>query len=342
MIVKLVGKLFKWLFFGVALVLIVGAVGGRVYQMRSEAADLARFPPPGKMVNVGGHRMHIHCQGQGSPTVVVEQGLQGVSSAWKEITQSIAQTTRVCAYDRVGLGYSEPIDHPTRSTEVAEILHKLLGAAGVEDDLVLVGWSAGGVYVREYRRLHPEKVRAMLLVDSSHEQQQTRLPQPPARGGINTLEIAQYLAPIGVVRLSGIVKQQIERSPAPDKLKPELIALYHQSHVIQTMVRESESFTLDTRATQPPASLGDLPLIVLTPGKRAEPTGPGITPGYVQEERRVWGELQQELAAVSTRSKHVVATEGGHGIQYDQPELLVGSVSELVQMVRDGRAATQP
>jgi pimeloyl-ACP methyl ester carboxylesterase len=338
--VKFVGKLFKWLLVSAGLLLIAGAVAGRIYQVRSEAADLAQFPPPGKLVAVDGHRMHIHCQGQGSPTVVVEQGLQGVSSAWKEITQAIAQTTSVCAYDRVGLGYSEPIDHPTRASEVAELLHKLLGAAGVDDELVLVGWSAGGVYIREYFRLHPEKVRAMLFVDSSHEQQQTRLPQPPPRGGINTLEIAQYLAPIGVVRLSGIVRQQIERSPVPDKLKPELIALYHQSHVIQTMVRESQSFTLDTQAEHPPASLGDLPLIVLTPAKRAEPTGPGVTADYVREERRVWSKLQKELAALSTRSKHVIATEAAHGIQYDQPEVLIGSVNELVQMVREGAAAT--
>ncbi len=155
----LVRKVFKWFLISLGCLLIVIAVGGRIYQVISESQDLARFPAPGKLVNVGGHLMHIHCQGQGSPTVVVEQGLQGVSSAWEEIHQQIALVTKVCAYDRVGLGYSEPIDHPTRATEVAELLHKLLLGAEIEDDLVVVGWSAGGVYIREFHRLYPKKLR---------------------------------------------------------------------------------------------------------------------------------------------------------------------------------------
>jgi pimeloyl-ACP methyl ester carboxylesterase len=162
-------RILKWLLAGLVVLLLVTVVGGRIYQATSESADLARFPPPGRLVDVDGHRMHIHCRGEGSPTVVIEQGLQSVSLAWDETAQRIASLTTVCGYDRVGLGYSEPIGHATRSTEVAELLHKLLRGAQIDDDLVLVGWSAGGVYVREYRRLHPEHVKAMLLVDSSHD-----------------------------------------------------------------------------------------------------------------------------------------------------------------------------
>jgi pimeloyl-ACP methyl ester carboxylesterase len=330
-----VRKIFKWLFASLGVLLIVTIVAGRIYQVTSESADLARFPPPGQLVDVDGHLMHIHCQGQGSPTVVIEQGLQGVSSSWEDITRQIAHVTRVCAYDRVGLGYSEPIDHPTRATEVAELLHKLLRGAGVDDDLVLVGWSAGGVYIREYQRLYPERVKAMLLVDSSHEQQQIKLPQSPESGRNLTLKIARYLAPIGLVRLSGIARGQIEHSPVPDKLKPRLIALYQQSHVIQTMLNESEAFTLDTQAKQPPASLGDLPLIVLTPGKSTEQTGPGVTAEYIREKQKAWEEMQLELVGLSTKGKQIIAAESGHGIQYDQPELLIASVYELVQLVRD-------
>jgi len=321
----IVMKILKRLIGILGTLLIVTILGGRVYQMRSEAADMAQFPAPGKLVDIDGHLMHIHCRGEGSPTVIMEQGLQGVSTAWDDITKETSSLTTVCAYDRVGLGYSEPIGHATRASEVAELLNKLLAGAGVDDEVVLVGWSAGGVYIREYHRLYPDMTRAMLLVESGHEQQQRRLPQSSGSDPNATLKIARLLAPIGLVRLSGIVKRQIGYSPVPDHLKPRLIALYEQSHVFQTMLNESESFTLDTQSKQPPASLGDLPLIVLTGGEQASSA----------EEQEARDQMQRELVALSTNSKQVIAAKSGHGIPYDQPELLIGSVKELVALVRE-------
>ena len=321
----IVMKILKWLIGILGTLLIVTILGGRVYQMRSEAADMAQFPAPGKLVDIDGHLMHIHCRGEGSPTVIMEQGLQGVSTAWDDITKETSSLTTVCAYDRVGLGYSEPIGHATRASEVAELLNKLLAGAGVDDEVVLVGWSAGGVYIREYHRLYPDMTRAMLLVESGHEQQQRGLPQSSGSDPNATLKIARLLAPIGLVRLSGIVKRQIGYSPVPDHLKLRLIALYEQSHVFQTMLNESESFTLDTQSEQPPASLGDLPLIVLTGGEQASSA----------EEQEARDQMQRELVALSTNSKQVIAAKSGHGIPYDQPELLIGSVKELVALVRE-------
>ena len=322
----LVLRILKWLAIGAVVLMVVAIGAGRYYQVSSEAADMARFPAPGELVNVDGHLMHIDCRGEGVPTVVIEQGLQSVSSAWDDIIGKVASFTRVCAYDRVGLGYSEPIGRPTRATEVAEILHQLLIGAGVTDEMALVGWSAGGVYIREYHRLHPQNVRAMLLVDSSHEQQQNRLPQSSGGDPNSALKIARYLSPIGLVRLTGIVRRQIEQSSAPDHLKPRLIALYERSYVIQTMLNESEAFTLDTQSEQGPASLGELPLIVITQGKI----------DYPPEEKKIRDDMQQELVGLSSNAKHIVAAESGHGVQYDQPELLVAAVRELVEQVRVG------
>lgn len=318
-------KMLKRLLILIGVTFIVAIVGGRIYQVRSEAADMARFPAPGKMVDVDGHLMHIHCQGKGSPTVIIEQGLQGVSTAWDDITKEISSFTAVCAYDRAGLGYSEPIEHATRASEVAELLKKLLSGTGLDDEIILVGWSAGGVYIREYHRLYPDATRAMLLVDSAHEQQQDRLPQSSGGNPNAMLRIASFLAPIGLIRLSGIVKQQIESSPAPNHLKSRLIALYEQSHVFRTMLNESESFTLDTQSEQPPASLGNLPLIVLTRGQQAE----------APEEQKARDAMQEELVALSTNGRRVIAAESGHAIQYGQPELLIDAVRELVDLVRE-------
>jgi len=109
-------------------------------------------------------------------------------------------------------------------------------------------------------------------------------------------------------------------------------------------LNESDAFTLDIRQSGPPAPLRDLPLIVLTQGKPVEvleSMPPNITLEYLQETRRVWNELQSELAALSSRSKHVIATESGHAIHSDQPELLIDAVNELIRTVRDDAALSR-
>jgi pimeloyl-ACP methyl ester carboxylesterase len=220
-------------------------------------------------------------------------------------------------------------------------LDKLLRGAGIDDDLILVGWSAGGVYAREFYRRRPEKIRAMLLLDSSHEQQARRLPAPPQAGSNSALEFARFLAPLGLVRLSGLVKTRFESFRGTDELRARLIALYEQSHVVGAMLRESQAFDLDIDGDLP-TSLDDLPLIVLTASKPlvTESISP-TEPEYERRRREVKHELQRELAALSTRGRQIVAIRSGHGIQTDQPELVIESLTELVRLVRNearGRA----
>ena len=164
------------------------------------------------------------------------------------------------------------------------------------------------------------------------------MPQLPDSGGSSVMTMAKYLAPFGLVRLSGIVSDQIQTVPGSDELKSELTAIYHQSHAIEALLNESEAFSQDVRATEPPAALGDLPLIVLTQGNPVEVdenTPAAMTLEYLQETRAVWNELQLGLTALSSRGRQIVASESGHAIHADQPELLISSVNELVQIVRE-------
>ena len=294
-------------------------------------------------MDVDGARMHIHCLGTGSPTVVVELGLSTVASSWSEIHGEMARVTRVCMYDRAGLGYSEPVDRLPVAAEVADRLHGLLAGAGIDDDLVLVGWSAGGLYVREFAHRHPDRVAGMLLIDSSHEQQGDRYPEPLEPNSRTPLQIAKYLAPVGVVRASGMVRARFESFRGSEELKARLVALYEQSHLGATMLREWDAFELDTRA-QPPEPLDDLPLIVLSAGKAFE--APAATSEELREhEERVQAidrELQRELAALSTRGRQIVATGSGHAIHAERPELVVESVRELVELARRECRAPSP
>jgi pimeloyl-ACP methyl ester carboxylesterase len=318
-------KIFKWFAIGLVSLIILTLVGGRTYQVVSESDDLARYPAPGELVAVDDRMMHINCAGQGSPTVIFELGVGSASAAWSNVHKQVSMFTRACAYDRAGLGYSEPTDQALRSSNVAQRLEKLLRAAKIEDDLVLVGWSAGGVYIREFYRRYPERVEAMLFVDSSHEQQANRMPQTAGSGSDPMLKIVRHLAPFGLVRMSGILNHRVERGAGSDELKSNLKAIYHQSHILDTVWRESKAFDLDISATQPPSPVGDLPLIVLTRG----------ISDASQQEREAQNQLQQELTLLSTNGKQIIASESGHHIYADQPELLIESIEELVRLVRE-------
>ena len=318
-------KTLKWLLISLVSLIILVFAGGYVYQVASESADLERYPAPGQLVAVDDRLMHINCTGQGSPTVIFELGVGSSSASWSEVHRQVSLFTTACAYDRPGLGYSEPTDQPLRSSNVAERLQKLLRSAKIEDDLVLVGWSAGGVYIREFYGRYPERVEAMLFVDSSHEQQATRIPQTPGDGSDPALRTARHLAPFGLVRMSGILDRRVERGAGSDELKSRLKAIYHQSHILDTVWRESEAFNFDIDSAQPPSSIGDLPLIVLTRG----------ISDNSQQESDARNQLQQELLQLSTNGKQIIASESGHHIYADQPELLIESVEDLVLLVRE-------
>ena len=126
-------------------------------------------------MDVGDHRLHIDCVGQGSPTVILESGLGTMSADWANVQPAVAKTTRVCAYDRAGTGWSEPGPEPRDPRQIARELHTLLGNASIDGPYV-VGQSFGGLYVRMYAAQYPKEVEGMVLVDASHPDMWTRLP----------------------------------------------------------------------------------------------------------------------------------------------------------------------
>jgi pimeloyl-ACP methyl ester carboxylesterase len=149
------------------------AVIGAIYQaIATEIDQQEAFPGPGEMVDVGEHRLHLNCVGQGSPTVVLDGGLGYTSVEWSGWVQpEVASHTRVCAYDRAGMGWSEPGPGSPNATQTVDELHALLQEAGEEGPYVLVGHSIAGLYSRVYAERYPEEVAGMVLVDSSHPDQ---------------------------------------------------------------------------------------------------------------------------------------------------------------------------
>src|SRR5688500_10118369 len=143
---------------GLVVVLFALAVAGAIYLAIATEHTARAYPPPGEIVDVGGYSLHINCVGQGSPTVVLDAGSGEKSAQWVRVQRKVSHTTRVCAYDRAGMGWSEMGPDPRDAKQITGELHSLLNKAGVEGPYVLVGHSFGGMYMQTYAVRYPAEV----------------------------------------------------------------------------------------------------------------------------------------------------------------------------------------
>ena len=322
------------------LILIGALVGislvGFAYQLTMEQRDRVAYPAPGEIYQVGGIDLHLDCRGQGTPTIILEAGLMSGSSSWMLVHDELAAVTRTCAYDRPGMDWSEPINRVADAEEVSERLYDLLVEAKIEGPKVLLGMSAGGVYVREYYKNHTDDIVGMVFVDSSHEQQGNRLPDVGDGGFFDAVLIScRLMQPIGLIRIFNVLDQFIEGFELDEPTKNALLANLNQSHSCASIYWESESIEGEERDEAPSNSLGDLPLVVLSQGEEPKAsTQIGETLEQAMAQRKVWDELQLELLGLSSNGERYVALESGHVIQFNQPELVIEKVSELALQLR--------
>ena len=228
------GKVLLWL----VVALLVLAVIGAIYQAIATQLDERAYPPPGELVDVDGHRLHINCVGQGSPTVILEAANLGMSAHWVRVQQQVADTTRVCAYDRAGMGWSERGPEPRDAKQISSELHDLLAnAAGIEGPYVLVGHSYGGLYARMYAARYSEEVAGVVLVDSTHPEQFTRSPEGRAMyEQIRRLgAVIPWLTRLGVIRLTNYYPAHPD---LPPQQRAQIEAFNSSTRQVATTVEE--------------------------------------------------------------------------------------------------------
>ena len=161
---------------------------GAIYELAAETADAQAFPPPGQMVDVGGYRLHLNCSGSGSPTVVIDTGWGDSSAGWGWVQPEVAKTTRICTYDRAGMGWSEASPEPRTAREFAKELHTLLANANEPGPFVLVGHSLAGYTMRVYAHDYPEEVAGLVLIDPQNlSTSGVATPQPAPKPGKTSL-----------------------------------------------------------------------------------------------------------------------------------------------------------
>ena len=269
-------------------------------------------PAPGVLVDIGRHKLHIRCVGPSGakPTVILEAGGGGFSKDWFLVQDLLAPRVRTCAYDRAGLGWSDPGPRPrTMRQEVFE-LHALLEAAGQRGPFVLVGHSIGALLVRLYTEQYGRDVEGMVLVDPLHES-----------------------AVVGSVRFDGWVRlrEKATARPLPEPRREGKPSTRYDPDD-DYLAEELQQIYLSRKLN--PVPLGKRPLIVLAAGRRSRP------PGTSEE---LWAQLTVEkdgqkidLSRLSSNSRFVLDPSSGHAIQIDNPQLVARAIEEVIAAASKG------
>jgi pimeloyl-ACP methyl ester carboxylesterase len=304
-----------------------------------------RLPPPGRLVDIGGHRLHLHCAGGGAPTVVLDAALGGSSISWAHVQPAVAAFARVCSYDRAGFGWSDAGPMPRTAGRAADELHRLLHTAGERAPYLLVGHSYGGLVARIFAARHPHEIAGLVLVDPAHPEDWL---EPHAENqariahGTRLCRQGAVAARLGIARVVSALVRTGALTPAralvrlvsrgglsatdegilapiwllpPDARKP-LFQFWTRPEFFEALgsqiasICDSAAETLDAA----PDGYGDLPLVTIS----------ATEPAPWKQDR------QDRLARLSTRGRHIVASNSGHWIPLEQPDVVVEAIRELV------------
>lgn len=296
-----------------------------------------RFPPPGQMIALDNHRVHLFCQGANAPTVVIEPGLGVDWVAWAPVILDLARSVEVCVYDRAGYGWSEAGPMPRTAERSAADLHQLLASSHHRGPYVLVAHSFGGYIARIYASRYPDRLGGVVLVDPAEREPGdiARAPEK-AMGSLWSLSgLTDRLPPLGWERVKRLQRGEEALSPDVRKLP---VAFRHRvviaSSLDQLAAEWSELESVQASQVQARAAAfpRDVPLTVITP---LYSSGRGTASAIPTSETR--RELHRKLAETSTLGAQVFAGQSGHMVQVDQPDLVATTIRGVLARVRQER-----
>jgi len=316
-------------FFGAALLALI-CIGG-LYQYVSTKLDEYNYPAIGKMVDVGGYKLHMIDEGTGGPVIVIDAGLGQNSFYWALVYPEIAKFTRVVVVDRAGHNWSDASPLVRTSENIVKELHAILKNGNVPEPYILVGHSFGGLNVRLYASTYSDEVAGVVLVDASHENQNIHFANM-SRFGDTWSDWKTYCERyLGVERF---IRQRAAQQPdwkksiemIPEEIQNTYLASRLTSKFMEAKIGEANNFGLSCDQLQLDGGLiGDKPLVVITAGKKKSLT---------DEKKKAWHDLQTDLVLKSSQGTQVFAERSGHNINIEQPEIIVDVVRKMVEGLR--------
>jgi pimeloyl-ACP methyl ester carboxylesterase len=321
--------------FLILVTMIAIAASGALWEWLAERHDRAAFPPPGRLMDAGGHRLHLRIEGadKPGPTVILECGIGGATSNnWGWIEPDVARFARVVAYDRAGLGWSDPGPMPRDGRRIVQELHLALANAGLRGPYVFVGHSYGGLLARIFTAAYPDEVAGLVLAEPSHPEMFERAPgfRRAVRGIGVAVQLAPLAARLGIIRLLLLlVHTDADLLPAAEGAAQRafLASPAHWRGVAAEFPSWRRDTSLEAAATP---GFGDRPLIVLTAGSHAGGSGG-------------WVRLQGSTAALSTDHEQRTVPGATHGSIVNDRRFagaITAAIREVVESVRTGRRLT--
>jgi pimeloyl-ACP methyl ester carboxylesterase len=304
------------------------------------------IPAPGRMVDVGGHRLHLHCNGSGSPTVVFDAALGASSLSWSLVQPEVARLTRACTYDRAGFGWSDAGPKPRTAGRIADELYELLRRANVPPPYLLVGHSFGGLVMRIFVARHRHEVSGLVLIDPAHPEEwlepgeherrqiergvrlcrhgATAARLGIARGvaalvGLGALAPARAL--VGLVSRGGLGRADEEILAPMWKLPPAarkpLPQFWTDPKFFDALGSQIESICTSAAEAREAGvfAFADLPLVTIS--------------ATTSSDRR--RQLHEAIAAMSSRGRHVVARNSGHWVPLDEPAIVIDAIGSMIR-----------
>lgn len=291
------------------------AVAGLGYETVAGRDDARRIPMPGRLVGVGGHRLHLHCTGSGSPTLVFEAGIGESGATWSAVRDELAPSARACVYDRAGYAWSEPSDGPHTARRAADELHALLRAAGEAGPHLLVAHSYGAHVARLFAARWPAETAGLVLVEPSDENQPDGVARPFLLAQFTAYEVA---ARTGIVRAFA---DAVVPAGAPGAVRRQAPILYGAASMAAATAEAMATPESGAQVRALPRNgtpWGDKPVVVISAAGQ-----PPATEAFMAG-----------LAALSRRGRHLVADTGDHYVQYARPRLVVSAIREVAAASR--------